>query len=258
MLNGFLLIQLNTIHLFITGRTEFPALFYMLICSVFPGIMYFAPVLIASTLIIILMIRTFGSYKKDGLSYNFLDAGILIALASFFYLPALLLYPLLLIMLAIIRPNIWREWVFTLIGVALPYIFLFSYYFIAGKDTNEMIDKMYVAFFSANKGTYGLYAEIFAGYSLLLIVTGSVHMMLTMGKLKIHSRKFFIVFLWIFLFSVALYFVVPLSGPEVVYIAAIPISYLFSYYFVFCRPNWVNNLLLFLFFAAIAAVKILG
>jgi hypothetical protein len=71
----------------------------------------------------------------------------------------------------------------------------------------------------------------------------SYYMVATISNMKIQARKIFIFFLWFFLFSLLMYFAVRGIWIEVVYFAAIPLSFLFSQYFTRCRKNWINDLL---------------
>src|SRR5512138_2051845 len=84
MLNGYLLIQLNTVHFFIPHRTQLPFFFYVILSLSITQLHQLTPALVASTLVILIFYRIFHAYKVDGLSYNYLDAGLLISLASLF------------------------------------------------------------------------------------------------------------------------------------------------------------------------------
>lgn len=259
MANGFMLFQLNTLHFFIPYRTQFPALFYMLLCSAFPMLINLTPALIASSLFIILLFRVFATYKHDHFSYNFLDAGLIISLASLFYIPAFFLYPLLLIIMAIMRPYIWREWIFSAIGLLLPFLFIVAINYLLDTNIKIFTDSYVHGFISTIRiKDFNIVLQSFTGYVGLLILISSIRMARSIGNIKIQSRKFFISFFWMFVLSLLTFFVISATGIEMIYFICIPVSFLMAYFFAFCRKNWVNNLLLFIFFAGIAAVKILA
>ncbi|MBN2482324.1 MAG: hypothetical protein JXB19_11315 [Bacteroidales bacterium] len=258
MINGFMLLQLNAIHFFITTRTQIPALFYMLLCSTLPSGTRFMPALIASSLLILLLFRIFSAYKKESLSYNFLDAGFLISLAGFFYVPAILFYPFLLIAMNIIRPFVWREWVFSLIGLLLPFLFLFAAYFLADASIANFADDMSDAFKVEQFADAGMGSKVFAGYVALLILISSVRMIRVVDNIKIQYRKIFISFFWMFIVTIVIFFAVPASGVEMICFTAVPVSFLLAYYFAHCRQNWANNALLMLYFLSIIIVKLFG
>jgi len=76
-----------------------PALFYILLAACFNPLHQLTPALLASSLIIMTLYRIVNTYESDGLSFNFLDAGFLIALASLIYFQAILFALLLPVLL---------------------------------------------------------------------------------------------------------------------------------------------------------------
>jgi hypothetical protein len=241
--NAYLLVQLNTSLMFISSRSQLPGFFYLFLCLGFNELQQLIPAIPASTLIIIMVFRIFKTYKTEQLSFNFLDAGLLISLASLFYFPALVMYPVLLAGLVILRPFNWREWIYTLIGLLLPYGILFAVYYLADVSTENVFNGMLSNFRTQVHYHFTQGAWINLIYVLCLIVYNSAFMIGTIGNMKIHARKFFMYFLWFFLLALLIYLVLPGAGIEMIFLTNIPLSYLFSNYFVKCRQNWVNNLL---------------
>jgi hypothetical protein len=242
MINGYSLIQLNTIHIFIPGRTQLPAFFYSILVISIPSLHQLTPQLVASSLLILLLFRILSTYKSEGISLNFLDAGLLVSIASLIYFPAVGYFLFILAALIILRPFIWREWTFTLIGLALPYLFLVSVYYLA-----DLPFKDYLTSISASwhKAEYHLSIKEMINwtYVALLLIIGSIFMIGAIDSMKIHARKFFLIFLEFFLFSVVIYLIIPGWGMGMIFFTAVPLAYLFSHYFVKCRRNWVNEVL---------------
>jgi len=246
ILNGYLLIQLNTIHIFIPAKTRLPALFYFLIVTGHNPTFALNGALVASTLIILILYRLTDTYKVDGISYNFLDAGFLTALASLVYLPAAGFLALIFIALALLRPFNWREYAYALIGMALPYFFFEAVQFLTGWPEGGL-------FTDPGRLLKGIGPEmrltawISAGYMLAMLVYGSYFMLTTIDNMKIQSRKMFMLFLWLFLLSLVLGLSIPAMGADLVYFAAMAVAFLFSHYFQKGPKNWVNEVLFDLF-----------
>ncbi len=254
--NAFLLIQLNAIHIFIPVRTQLPALFYIVLTAGFNPTHQLTPALVVSLLVIIILFRLFVTYKSDGPSVNFLDAGFLIALASLVYFPAILLFPFLIVSLIIFRPVIWREWVYIFLGLMLPYLFLISGYYVAEVPVSEFFPGL-GGFFQHNRQTYGIMQMIGWIFVLGMMIYSSYFMAKAIDNMKIHGRKIFMLYLWLFLFTVIIYLVIPGVGMDIVSIAAIPLAYLFSHYFCSSPRNWINEGLLYLFLVLMVLLRIL-
>lgn len=242
ILNGYLLIQLNTVHIFVPYRTQLPLLFYSILTLGITQLHWLTPALAASTLIILYFYRVFNAYKNDGISINFMDAGLIIALASLIYFPAIFFFVGLMITLLLIRPFIWREWVFAFIGLLIPYAFAFSIYYLLDLPGSDLFNRMGVAL-GGLQVNLKLSQLVNWAFILVLILISSYYIARAIDSMKIHARKFFLVFLSFFLISLILFFVIRDSGTGMVYSGAVPLAYLFTHYFVRCKQTWANDAL---------------
>jgi hypothetical protein len=173
--NAFLLIQLNTIHIFIHVRTQLPALFYIVLTAGFNPTHQLTPALVDSLLVMIILFRLFVTYKTDGPSVNFMDTGFLIAVASMIYFPAILLFIFLLVALVMLRPLNWREWVYVFLGLMLPYLFVVSGYYIAGVPVREFFHG-FSGLFQHHKQTYSIIQLIGWGFIVGMMIYSSYFM----------------------------------------------------------------------------------
>lgn len=247
ILNGYLLIQLNTVHIFIPYRTQLPLFFYTILTVCITQLNWLTPALVASTLIIILFYRVLGTYKNDGVSISVLDAGLLIALASLVYFPSIFFFICLIITLLLIRPFIWREWVFAFIGLSIPYVFAFSIYYLLDKPASGMFNGMAMDF-RGMPVNLKLSQIVNWSYVIFFVVVSSYFIAKAIDSMKIHARKFFLVFLTFFILSLLLFFVISGgAGTGMIYTGSVPLAYLFSYYFTKCRRTWVNDIFFALF-----------
>jgi hypothetical protein len=256
LVNAFLLIQLNAIHIFIPVRTQLPALFYIVLTAGFNPTHQLTPALVDSLLVIVILFRLFVTYKSDGPSVNFLDTGFLIALASLIYFPVILLFAFLIVSLIVFRPVIWREWVFIFLGLMLPYLFVISGYYVAGVPVGEFFAGI-SGLFQHHKQNYDLIQLIGWSYVIGMMIYSSYFMAKAIDNMKIHGRKIFILYLWLFLFTVIIYLVIPGVETDIVSIAAIPLAYLFSHYFCSNTRNWVNEGLLSFFLILMVLLRIM-
>jgi hypothetical protein len=254
--NAYLLIQLNTIHIFIPVRTQLPALFYIVLTAGFNPTHQLTPALVDSLIVIIILFRLFVTYKTDGPSVNFLDTGFLIAIASMIYFPAILLFIFLIVALVMLRPLNWREWVYVFLGLILPYLFVVSGYYVADVPVKEFFQG-FGGLFQHHKQSYSIMQMVGWLFVFGMMIYASYFLASAVDNMKIHGRKIFILFLWLFLLSVLIYLAVPGVGMDMVSIAAIPLSYLFSHYFCNCTRNWINEGLLSVFLVMMVLLWVL-
>ncbi len=244
---SLLLIRLNILFFFINTRTQLPALFFLVIVSSLFPLQRPTPVLISLLLFVFAIIRIFASYEEDEPAFHYFDAAILLSTGSLFYFNTFFFLPLLWISLILFRPFVWREWVFTIFGALLPYIFLVSMYYISGKDPSlvfsDITSQVYKPSATFRVSEYVLSFYVFLGIILML---SSFFMIKKYAIKKIQSRKFFVFFLYSFINSLFIYIFVPSAGLEIIYFTAISLSFLFTHYFINTHNTLIINLLFFI------------
>lgn len=241
---AFILIRLNTRFFFISTRTNMPALVYLLLISSIPSLQRITPVHFSVVIIILAISRLMSSYKHKGIAYHYFDASMMIAVSSMIYVPSVYFMVFIWAGLAILRPFNWREWAFTIIGFILPFLFLFTYYYWTDEGFLSGVNNLLIAFREESvKMIFNLENKIFFAYTFVLIVFASFFILKSYESRKIQTRKYFLFFLLIFIISVVLYLFLPSIGIEILFIMAIPVTYLLSHYFVFIRSGFINNML---------------
>jgi len=255
LVNAYLLVLLNRIHIFIPVRTQLPALYYILLTACFNPIHQLTAALLSSFLIILVMYRVIATYKAEGIAYNFLDAGFLVALASLLYFPAILFFLFLLAGLVLLRPFMWREWAYAFLGLGLPYLFLFSGYYLTDMKIADYFPD-FARILSGNHQPFTVIQLTSWAFIAGMLIYGSYFMITTIDIMKIQSRKIFLFFLWLFMISLVTYVTVPGTGMEILYFGAIPLSFLFSHFFNKCERNWINEILFSMFLWLIILLRI--
>ena len=110
-------------------QTFLPSLLFILLMSCNKELMALHPILFANFFILFTINKLARSYRKNTAISQAFDAGLFSSIATLFYLPYIILIPVLGIGLQIFRPIIWREWVICALGAIFPYLFVIMYYF---------------------------------------------------------------------------------------------------------------------------------
>lgn len=112
--------------------TGLPGLFYLFIIALFNEHIYLSPPFFAAFGVLSALAIIYNSYNNDGFTL-FYNAGFAIAIASLFYLPALLLIVFVFIGLTVTRIIRWRQWVVVVMGVVTPYILIGTWFFLTDR-----------------------------------------------------------------------------------------------------------------------------
>ena len=224
-------------HEILGKQSYMPALFYILLMSSSPFHLALHPGLFANLFLMLAMNQLFNIYRKEISFSQVFDAGLLIALASLFYLPSILLFPLVWIALIVFRPFIWREWIIALIGLIVPYLYLCVYYFWQGSLDHI---KEHLGFMVKAEG---LNIVKMSGYSYFFIAIIILLVILSLGNLfagltvnnKLKAKNSLILWSWFLLFSL---FMFPIYSIKYISFIAIPLSVFYANYFLQVKKEW--------------------
>jgi hypothetical protein len=256
-LMAFLVVNFNTNVFFIHERTFLPALFYVLFGGFFPDHQILNPVLPGSIFLMLAMMRIMDGYHKNGVAYNYFDAGLLISTGSLFYANMIWFGLLVIIGIVLMRTVSLKEILISVFGLLTPYLITFGIYYVTGKDIGALWkvfgENLFVKATYYPFQTLTFVALIFTG---ALIFISLVYLVNHMNSKKIISRKTFSMMMWMFIISLIVYFAMPSVSVEIVWLASIPVSYFLTHYFVFVKKRFVPEILFSLIFVFILLIQI--
>jgi hypothetical protein len=254
---AFLLVNFNTTSFFITERTYFPALLYVLAGGMFPEYQTMNPALPASLFLMLAIMRIINGYRKQGLANNFFDAGLLISTGSLFYANLIWFGLLVFIGIILIRSVNVSEIAIAVIGLVTPYFILFGIYYILGRAPSgiwEIIRENLFAEHTAYHFTRLIIAAIIINSLIILVSLSYLFSLLNIKKIK--SRKTFSLLIWYFLVSLAVYYIIPSVSVEIAWLSAIPCSYFMTHYFIFLKKRLMPEIFLTLIFLMVLVIQI--
>lgn len=245
---SFLLVRLNVRYIIINNRTYIPSLVYVLIVSGIPDIQRLNPALITTFVMLFIVEKVLDSYRVKSLYYGFFTAAFMVGLGCLIYPFFIFFMVTLWAGIILLRKFNWREWTFTILGFGLPFLFAFSYYYVVYDNIYTLVEK-YNAFYIAPfdfKG-YSTQVLVFVGILTFIMLLSTQFILQAYSARKIISRRAFSLFFWLFINTIALFFIVDQASVELIYIVAVPISFIISNYFVFVRATFWGNVFLMLF-----------
>jgi hypothetical protein len=257
MVHSFFLVWLNTKFFFLNERSFLPAFFFVLSSGIFLPLQRLNPVIISSLLLLFSLERIFISNRQTRTVFSFFDAGLLIGVGSLFYANLIFYFLIVWIGLVLLRPFIWREWVSSVIGLATPFVFTVSYYFLMEEGIiidffNTFQSNIFLPFNYMNFDIPGI---IFLSYLGFLIFVASFRMIRFFSVKKVSSRKFFKLSFWVFILTVILYFTIPSASVELLIILLIPVSYLLTHFFLGLKTQWLGEVLFLIYIAGIVFIQ---
>jgi hypothetical protein len=255
ILSAFLLNYIINQHNLLPKKTYLPALFYLVYTSFCGELLRVHPASMANLLIIAACHELFDTYRKDSALSEVFNAGMLIGLASLLYLPSLLLLFFIWAALLLFRPFIWQEYLLSVLGLLLPWVYFLVYFFwnnrlgILWHTTlhNHLIVKQFVF----QKGAAFIWLYFVFGtvlfFSLFRLMNNPVN-----PPLK--SQKTLSLLFWCFLISVLSLFLTPLINLTALELIAVPMAVFTANLFLQIKKSWIAELFFGFLLLAILAI----
>ncbi len=208
-------------------NTYLPSLIYVVLASFSEAYYHLNGCVIASLLITLMIIQLFRlNQNEDGRKDGF-NAAFLFGLAACFYPVLFLLFPLLFIVVWVLRPFVMRESALMVIGFTLPLIYagVFAYYMEYDID-NKLFDPSGTL---ENTNLYIILGSLI--FILLLVMISPLLLKLTHSGIRL-KKLFRIIFLMTIAFGALFLFEMILMNKQGgFYLMVLPLSVLLTYAF---------------------------
>jgi hypothetical protein len=239
-------------HEVLYKNSYLPALIFALLISSNVHFLEFHPVHFVNLIAMRVFDRLFSLYKNESPVSPLFDSAFLAGTAALIYLPALILFPVLILSISILRPFSLREWLIIIISFFLPFFFtaviLFWQRDLVSVVSAYMNQFRQMQFHLINERSLPLFS--LAIYCLFLLLISLLKLRLNFYKNVIRTRNFQQVFFFFLILAlVAIAIVQPVRVINFAFLA-IPMSLLIGYYFMSAKKRmWMYEFSLWLLIA---------
>jgi hypothetical protein len=224
-----------------------PAFIFILLMSTNPHALCSSPVILALPLLT-WFLHTI--YKMNDEPENYMEvfnAGILVAVISLIYPPAIILYLFIWITMLVYGIFNGRNLIISVLAVLIPYLYVFLYFFWTDRLNDALL--AYVDFFSTllafkiNKEVLQL--VIWAIFALLMLFPAFTRISGTLSSFNINFRKKMAATSWLMVFSIPL---IVLHGPaDYNILIFLPAGVMIAHYYQLFKKSFVNEITVLLF-----------
>ncbi|MEI7980143.1 MAG: hypothetical protein WCI71_00730 [Bacteroidota bacterium] len=187
----------------VVKNSSLSALVFMVLMSSLPEQLTLTPTTAALLFILIILRQLLIIYSKPEHFDRVFATGFFTALASFFYMPVLLWFGLIIVSFILFRSGVWREWIAASIGLLTPFIYLSVYYLWNDEwllRTSEYPDFFRRILFFPKLLNYDFW--ITEGIVLLLAIWGIVRLWMSSMEKTVELRAKHNLIMWILVFTI--------------------------------------------------------
>jgi hypothetical protein len=252
ILLSFMILHLNTVYAFIQIRTFLPSNIFVLIVSGLVSLHTLHPVFFGTFFLLICIDSLFNVAENEKANPNSFNPGFYLSVGSLFYLNLIFYLPVVWIAFLLLRKKReWRDFAMSLIGMALPWLFAFSWYFMTD-SVDELRTVITQNLFTSNLFFQGSVTfQIYLAFLTITTLWCSLFLIGQYDAKKSSTRKYFKIFFVIFAISIILFFLIPAASQEILVIMAAPLTFLFSNYLISMKSQFLGNLFILVFLGLI-------
>ena len=256
--NSFFIAQMGSGFLFLKKRSYLPGIIYLITVSSLHELQAFLPVHLATLFVLISIYFIFDTFhKKVEITYTF-NASFFLAIGSLFYLPVVVLFPLVWISIFVLqKDDNWRLLAVPVLGFGVPWLFIWVYSFLTdsyAKLWNELVTMLWR---SHNGYLLNPYFLALTAIVAILTTLGSLSVISHFLRMKVSSRKYFVIFFWMLGLLMASALGLLTIDIEIVALSTIPVAYIVSNYLLFNEKTIVKEVFLWIYLATAVFVMII-
>ena len=231
IINSYFVSILGSSFLFLRKRSYLPGILYLITVSSIQSLHTFIPIHFATLFVLISIYFILDTYHRPvEISYTF-NASFFMALASLFYLPTLILFPLVWISTFILqKDDNWRLQIMPILGFSMPWLFIWTYSFLNNSTSNLLTNIVNMLWDNHNAYLLDTYFLFLTVVVTIVTILGSLSVISVYYRMKVSSRKYFVIFFWMLGLVITSAICLITIGIEIVAFSTIPVAYLFSHF----------------------------
>ncbi|MFW6389015.1 MAG: hypothetical protein ACOCZI_00115 [Marinilabiliaceae bacterium] len=234
-------------------QSVLPALMYGLLVSGFLPVQRLHVVWIFTFFLLLGIERIMGaaaSSRKEGRCF---DAGLLTGVGALIYAKGVFFFPVLIVVMGVLRLLTLRTFIASLLGVLLPFILSTGYFFLKGGADEFLLTVVLNQLSNTGQFSHTLGSQVYLPLMVVLTLMGLINLFRYMPVQKIVTRKHLKVIVWIILLTAAAT-LTPFFSVEITPLVAIGPAVVFAFWLdKMTRRFWRELFLWFLVGVTIAA-----
>lgn len=216
-------------HAMLSRQSMLPLFLFAMFSAAFLSIQKLNPIWFFSFFFSLSIERLLGSVDAPKPAVRSFDSGLLVGVGALFYAKGIFIYPILFLVLGVLRVANYRCLMASLMGFLFPFAMSFTYFF-AINSLSDFLWQLNENLVS-NPGQYNhtIFSKTYLGFFILLHVIAAMVVSRYLNVQKVIIRRYFRVFIWLILL-VGIAVLSPFFSNEILPIAIIGSTVMVSFW----------------------------
>ena len=242
LIEAFLLLRIDLRFIIVEDKVIMPPLFFVLIISLFSRNYNLLPALLGNLFLLMAMVRTLDSERVPEQKRLYFEAGLLIGIGTLLFPPLVAMTLFVFATQFIMRFFDIREFLASVLGFVVPFVFYLFGMFMIDEPAQfwQRMEQIGITQHFTVKLSIVQYSAV--GFMALFTLLALLTMTQYIRMYKVTTRKYFTLFIWLIIISVAGFFLIPCAGLTMAVFPAMSLAFIASLYFMQIRRNALGEL----------------
>ena len=242
LIEAFLLLRIDLRFIIVEDKVIMPPLFFVLIISLFSRNYNLLPALLGNLFLLMAMVRTLDSERVPEQKRLYFEAGLLIGIGTLLFPPLVAMTLFIFATQFIMRFFDIREFLASVLGFVVPFVFYLFGMFMIDEPAQfwQRMEQIGITQHFTVKLSIVQYSSV--GFMALFTLVALLTMTQYIRMYKVTTRKYFTLFIWLIIISVAGFFLIPCAGLTMAVFPAMSLAFIASLYFMQIRRNALGEL----------------
>lgn len=242
LIEAFLLLRIDLRFIIVEDKVIMPPLFFVLIISLFSRNYNLLPALLGNLFLLMAMVRTLDSEHVPEQKRLYFEAGLLIGIGTLLFPPLVAMTLFIFVTQFIMRFFDIREFLASVLGFVVPFVFYLFGMFMIDEPAQfwQRMEQIGITQHFTVKLSIVQYSAV--GFMALFTLVALLTMTQYIRMYKVTTRKYFTLFIWLIIISVAGFFLIPCAGLTMAVFPAMSLAFIASLYFMQIRRNALGEL----------------
>jgi hypothetical protein len=255
ILLGVFLVTIITINQEIVDKSNyFPVFIFVVLSSVSINAFQIVPQAFTNIFILFSIYKLLDCYRKENILNQLFEAGFWLSLSAYITISSVISFPLFFIILLILRPFYWREWVVGILGFITPIFILECVSYLSDFYLGYFFGAVAMYLKSFNLPSYSEYYLPLSIFLFLLLLFSLLNNLLNNFSNTVKKQRAKIILVWILIFSSISFFSGGSNSSTTILTFAFPFSYFIGAFLYQLKDIKITNTILVLFILCCALV----
>ncbi|PBQ32724.1 hypothetical protein CNR22_13380 [Sphingobacteriaceae bacterium] len=242
---GVLLVSLISVNQEITDKQNyFPVFLYLLLCVVGVSPLHITSQIFTNVFVLFSIYRLLDSYRKEYVLRQIFEAAFWLSFSSFITISSVISFPLFFIILLILRPFDWREWVIAIIGFATPLFMYECMAYLSNFNQGYLFDAIELYFQFMKVPSFSEYYLPLSISLFVLLVISFFHSLVNGFGNTVKKQRAKSILLWFLFFSTFGFFSGGANSCNIILVYAFPISFFIGDFLFSLKQIKITNTIL--------------